>query len=443
MKRTDPTSLSPEALRAVRIALISLGFLFSLVALLWAGLFSANLHPVQSRVLMAALGILLMALGAALGKVRSIPSTAGRFLFSLMLVFLLSEAIGSAGLYLLSRFRGEAADHQGNQGIQRENYRPYVIWRASPFCSETVNIGPDGLRAVPGASDRADALKVFMFGGSTMLGWYTSDEQTIAGRMQGLLSDDAIRPVNVTNFGQLAYVNTQEMIELQLQLRAGNIPDLVIFYDGVNEVTTAVLSDTPGTHMDHDAIADMYEGGQLGRTGAVRPSILVYLADFSSVRFLSALLGMEDRLDAVLTRSEPASMCWLHGADYVAPHEFATDIMEIYQGNLRIIKALSAEYGFDYLVFWQPVIFTGSKTLSQNEMEILESENEFLASVCLECEAIAREMQAQNGTFFCITDVFDDREEDLYLDMCHVSILGDSLIAARMFAEVEASGLMP
>ena len=53
-------------------------------------------------------------------------------------------------------------------------------------------------------------------------------------------------PVEVRNLSELGYVSTQEVIGLYRELQEGYRPDVVIFYDGVNDTTSAVLSGQAG-----------------------------------------------------------------------------------------------------------------------------------------------------------------------------------------------------
>lgn len=52
--------------------------------------------------------------------------------------------------------------------------------------------------------------------------------------------------VEIINFGETGYVSTQEVITLLLQLRQGNVPDIVIFYDGVNDTYSAYRNEIAG-----------------------------------------------------------------------------------------------------------------------------------------------------------------------------------------------------
>src|SRR5215813_15469576 len=112
-------------------------------------------------------------------------------------------------------------------------WQPYVYWRRTPRRGQYINIGSDGLRNTINVSTSEGAsppIKVFMFGGSTMWGLGAGDDSTIPSIFAEEAKNKGIN-CEVVNFGQYAYVSTQEVIELTLQLQKGNIPDIVIFYD--------------------------------------------------------------------------------------------------------------------------------------------------------------------------------------------------------------------
>ncbi len=398
----------------------------------------------MSSVLLAGLGVILILLGVTLPRSRTVFTVIGRLLFGILIAFLVLEAVATAGLFIAGRFFPEPADpKEALLRIHSDIYRPFVIWRASPFTSNEMNISGEGLRVVPGASNSPDAFRVFMFGGSTMIGWGTTDGGTIAGNVQRMLSRCTSRPVCVTNFGQHAYVSTQELIELQLQLRVGNIPDLVIFYHGTNEVWSAYEADTAGVHFLLSEIADLFENRHFRVEEGLRQPFLRIISELSSVRLLGSVLGLREPESRVVLYQAAPSMCALHGSEFVDPVLFASDIMEVYEGNLRIIRALSVEFGFDYLAFWQPVVLTGNKNLTPEELEIAEAQNDFLRLVYRECEAGARELEAEYESVVCITDVFDDQSEQVFTDICHVNTLGDSLVALRIVGEVRSAGMLP
>lgn len=117
-------------------------------------------------------------------------------------------------------------------------YYPYVGYRRKPnFHGEYVNLDENSIRKTwnPSLPNDEKAVKIFVFGGSTTWGTGAKDEYTIPSYLSKKIYEEDYT-VQVTNFGESGYTNTQELIRLQLELRKGNIPDIVIFYDGVNEV---------------------------------------------------------------------------------------------------------------------------------------------------------------------------------------------------------------
>ena len=79
-----------------------------------------------------------------------------------------------------------------------------------------------------------DPTNVFFFGGSTMFGTYQRDQHTIPSEFARLAEADR-RAVRVVNYGVIGYGIWQEVELLEERLTKGDIPDVVIFYDGANE----------------------------------------------------------------------------------------------------------------------------------------------------------------------------------------------------------------
>ena len=80
-----------------------------------------------------------------------------------------------------------------------------------------------------------------MLGGSSLWGFGARDDQTIPSLLARKLLERGIS-VEVKSLSELGYVSTQEVIGLFRELQEGYRPDVVIFYDGVNDTTSAVLS---------------------------------------------------------------------------------------------------------------------------------------------------------------------------------------------------------
>jgi hypothetical protein len=121
-------------------------------------------------------------------------------------------------------------------------WRSYVYRRRKPFHGKYINVDTAGLRITPAPTPPAPAstrpLTVFMFGGSTLWGTGARDAFAIPALVAGELRHAGLN-VEVTNFGESGYVSTQSLVALLLELRAGRRPDVVVFYDGVNDTFSA------------------------------------------------------------------------------------------------------------------------------------------------------------------------------------------------------------
>src|SRR5436190_1034060 len=108
-------------------------------------------------------------------------------------------------------------------------YRSFVGWRREPFRGDTINIeGPYSQRRTINAGTN-DQRTAYFFGGSTMWGTGSDDSGTIPSQFA------AITGIHSENFGETAYTAHQGLVLLLQLLQDGRRPDLVVFYDGIND----------------------------------------------------------------------------------------------------------------------------------------------------------------------------------------------------------------
>ena len=126
-------------------------------------------------------------------------------------------------------------------------WKPFVYYRRRPFAGTYINVDSLGHRITPQDPSRGASRRVWFFGGSTMFGWKARDHKTIPATMVDSLVARGLQGIQVTNFGETGYVFTQEVLELILQLRDGQRPDVVVFYDGINDIFASVQSGSSNT----------------------------------------------------------------------------------------------------------------------------------------------------------------------------------------------------
>ena len=104
--------------------------------------------------------------------------------------------------------------------------------RFADYRSTTVNVS-DGRRRTYTPAD--PELTVWFFGGSTMFGIGQRDDHTIPSVVAKAAEADGIR-IRALNFGFPGYVNWQGTERFEQAITSGlPKPDLVVFYDGVND----------------------------------------------------------------------------------------------------------------------------------------------------------------------------------------------------------------
>ena len=127
---------------------------------------------------------------------------------------------------------GWAERHFEEFNEQSYQYLSFVGWRRFPYDGETVKINENGVRRTVDRTPNDKSSKaIFFFGGSTMWGSGVSDEFTIPSVFASITQD-----YEAFNFGEAAYTAHQSLETLIKLLQAGERPDVVVFYDGVNEI---------------------------------------------------------------------------------------------------------------------------------------------------------------------------------------------------------------
>jgi lysophospholipase L1-like esterase len=310
-------------------------------------------------------------------------------------------------------------------------WKSYVYWRRIPRRGEFINITSDGLRKTSSltASEGSNStMKIFMFGGSTMWGLGSGDDFTIPSIFAREAKNKGI-DCEVVNFGQYAYVSTQGVIELMMQLQKGNIPDAVIFYDGVNDTFGAFQLGVPG--LPHDEIYREKEFGLLKRSELKTFAVQSAIKELSTMRFLNGALKKFG-----LRRDDIQSIPLEYEKPVSDKKTLARGVAETYLNNIKLVQALSESYGFKYIFYWQPVIYL-KQHLTEYECKSLELDvnypglKEFYVDTYDQVRQRAADLK-DNIAFHDISSIFSGIREPIYADFNHMGDKGNYLIAQRM-----------
>lgn len=437
--------MSPGLLRFLRRTAFVLGGILVLAGIT-ADLTGLSVGPGIStnQILFVVLGLVLIGasfLGRSFGRVyRNVALV----VFNILIAFLLIDLFSLAAVKIIDserfhRRRQKMEEVNDLDRVERSvtsSYRPYVVWRAIPDTTvDGMTSDSCGFRVTPplGSMPAGDTMKVFAFGGSAMWGDGVGNAHTISYYLQEVLPQRLNRPVVVRNFAQMAHASTQELIELILQLREGRIPDLVVFYDGFNDVGAAYESGIAGTHFSLNPIKGRIEGDPLAM-GQLPLAARIFSR--TNTFLLLSSLGVIESLHPVTPPTCYADMG-------IETEDLALQIVDTYLDNASVAESLGTAYGFRTVFVWQPHLWCGNKPMSEMERRFYEGggEDAFLPGKDEDWKALIRasydiwsDSAASADNRYDFTGVFDSVEEDLYTDWAgvHVSPRGNSIVAESL-----------
>ncbi|MGH7717959.1 MAG: hypothetical protein ACREON_03825 [Gemmatimonadaceae bacterium] len=390
--------------------------------LLLGGILAQRAVPLYKAVALMALNtvvlLVVLELGAAvLGTLLGEPETAGA---GGMVQVDPDESVPMRGRLPYYASRDWGAQHwvEYASADKRTVFHPYVMWRTAPFASQTINVdSATGNRRTPGADCRPGSFKVFTFGGSGMWGVGSPDWGTIAAHLQTQLAGQMERPVCVVNYGERGFVVTQGAIQLMRQLQYGNVPDLALFYDSVNDVETAYVYGRAGLPMGMEGIASKLEGrDQPAPRWFESTSIYQLLSRFAPRQ-------------AASTAIQTAKLA----ADSARIDSVASSVVTLYLETYDMVDALARQHGFAYGFFWQPHIVIGAKRLTAEERAIAmlageQARRPFNERIFARIAAAAR----QRPHLHYLGGVFDREPSLVYVDSHHLTPEGNEIVARAM-----------
>lgn len=302
-------------------------------------------------------------------------------------------------------------------------WHSYVYWRRNPYGGDHINVDEEGRRRTwnpPSTESAGEEKRIFVFGGSTVWGTGARDDHTIPSCLSRILNQGGY-PARVTNFGESGYVNTQGMIAFLLQLQRNNIPSVAIFYDGVNDVFSALQNREAGIPQNEENRRRDFNTLKGGK-----PLWRNVLRLFNRTSLYRFAMGLSRRLSRDDNRTSESEVDAL-----------AEDLVHTYEQNLKMIKAAAEEWGVEVLFYWQPAVFL-KRNLTLYEAK-KRNESDLTGDLYLSaCRRIASSTYLSGeARFHDLSRIFEDRKEPVFVDWWHLNEEGNEVIALRMAEDVK------
>jgi len=305
------------------------------------------------------------------------------------------------------------------------SYQPFIGWRRDDYSGKYINI-KNGIRKSYQSNINPDkSILLYIFGGSTIWGTGARDDYTIPSYVAKFSERDHI-PLKVKNFGETGFVNWQNVIRLSELCAEGNVPDLVIFYEGVNDLGAKLQT----TYRDrvHQNLADWEERhGNWRRHDIVPVEVINWVKYNSLFHMIGRKLGINYRKSWSSERNASFEQNQIQ--------LLAHDVVSTYAENTKFVKKLANAYDFKAWFYWQPTLYTRvNPTDFEREYQDSFKKGEYSNHY----RATTMEIRLKNFAID-LSESFDNREETIYIDFAHISELGNQIIAERMYAQLIAT----
>lgn len=264
--------------------------------------------------------------------------------------------------------------------------------------------------------------RILMFGGSTLFGQEVPDAETIPSHLQRKLNVALPAMWIVENYGIVAITAEQQYKTLQnIEIQSG---DVVIFYDGINDVGYSVFS---------------------GYRGGWNPTLPSFRPVHKLSKFHKLMLIVRSNIGRRSSAGKVAFNIYHFGLpNTITDRKILSENLEFaessYELSLRKAHKLSSNAGVTFVHFLQPHIFSQSR-LSSYAQNIISNPYVTPTGLATAFEIGYPKLRnvslrlAENGILsFDISDIFDNQpeEEEVFLDFAHVNHVANEKIADHM-----------
>ena len=273
----------------------------------------------------------------------------------------------------------------------------------------TININSHGFRGEEILKEKpVDKYRIFVVGGSTVLGYgSSSDQTTMPGYLQQYFKDEKLDGVEVINAGMSAANSFEEAYKIKNYLLEFQ-PDMIIVYDGWNDsikkpVTGEWRPRTDYYYEDKDEIYKFFvNNSQLYRT----PFVLY---------------------DPLYQPIQANSL----------DKKTVENITEIWKNRWIGVCKTGDDIGFDSVIVVQPIVGTSTRELSSEEQKHAEwikqvKSREILNSLALSLDEISKTCEGAID----LRSAFDDVNQPVYWDAGHMGDFGNEIIAKKIFEQI-------
>ena len=311
--------------------------------------------------------------------------------------------------YLLPNYAevGWAQKHFAEFQQLSAEYEAYYGWRFLPFQGETINLDQDGFRRSFRSSEAAPHRTIAFFGGSTLFGPGALDDQTIPSYFVRMNPD-----FEAFNFGQHGFVVHQGFNLFLKRYYEGFRPDVVIFYDGINDVGNCARDLDAYSHHREPLIRRTMK-----ESGAEHPESFAFL--------LLPTRNLIEKLGRVWASRTSTSFY-----DCDSKPGKPESIARVLLSDWVMVKNIVESYGGVFVAILQPSAYL-SVTRKDHFAVDAEETRQFKVVYPIIVDMLQEEFSKLQENFVDMQRVLDV-DEYVFFDPRHLSPRGNEIIAGYM-----------
>lgn len=308
---------------------------------------------------------------------------------------------------------------------------PFLFNRSADFAGRFFTIKDGIRRTVPNQTGYKPEQRIFMFGGSSMWGYAARDDLTIPSHLISAAATDGWN-WEITNYAERGYVSWQSVLLLSELCASGNVPDVVVFYDGFNDVYARhERPDESRSMMGQDWFDDMLT---LITNRGFSAAVLVVQDAYLEQSFIRKVILRMKRSRA-RTHFESSGVVWRVSPQRAASLEhIGIAAAGVYLENVGFVEKLADVYGFSYLFVWQPTLATkGFRSTEEDAIHIVLGPENTELDVALQSAA---RVVGEQSEILDLSALFNGETETIYSDPVHVLEHVNQRIAEQIYPKL-------
>ena len=239
-----------------------------------------------------------------------------------------------------------------------------------------------------------------------------------------------------SNFGRSGYIFFQNLVHLIKLIQSETVPDMVIFYNGFNEIYSSYQSGTAGQISNYNSIKKRFSHDIDHYDIKLSKKIhdIYKMAIHEKWSHLLNAIVLSKNYFTNFGESPYKEVGNNYGEK--ESNTLARKIISDYKNSSELLQDLSVIYCFKYFIFWQPCAFYEDYN-SDYEKRFIRYKDDKLKNLFISSNDMIKEESISN--FFDFSLALSKYKENKYFDICHVNEKANKIISQKIYDIIKDS----